>query len=102
MNTNRYVTVFALLNALIFCFGGAAAHAGPGNKGSTHKGGEAESHMSEQGSGNSNAQWSADPLRGWVRAQERHQLHEDKGAPAQSKSKRGKHKGGKPDRKGRD
>jgi len=30
--------------------------------------------MSPKGSANSNAQWSADPTRGWVRANERHEL----------------------------
>jgi hypothetical protein len=94
MKTNKYVTVFALLNALIFCLGGAAAHAGPGQKGSTHRGGQADSHISEKGATNSNAKWSADPLRGWVRAEERHQLHGDKSSTTQSKGKRGNHKGG--------
>lgn len=93
MKTNKYVTVFALLNALIFCLGGGAAYAGPGKKGSSHGGGQADTHMSEKGATNSNAQWSADPLRGWVRADERHQLHEKKGSMSQSKGKRGRHKG---------
>lgn len=95
MKTNKYVTVFALLNALIFCLGGGASYAGPGEKGSTHRGGQADTHMSEKGATNSNAQWSADPLRGWVRAQERHQQHEEKPSTARSKGQRGKHKGSK-------
>jgi hypothetical protein len=32
--------------------------------------------MSTKGASNSNAQWSADPTRGWVRADERHKMHE--------------------------
>jgi hypothetical protein len=37
--------------------------------------------MSERGSANTNAQWSADPERGWVRAEKRHELHEQTGTP---------------------
>jgi len=40
------------------------------------RGGKAADHMSERGSANTNAQWSADPERGWVRADKRHELHE--------------------------
>jgi hypothetical protein len=40
------------------------------------RGGKAADHMSERGSTNTNAQWSADPERGWVRADKRHELHE--------------------------
>lgn len=44
-----------------------------------HRGGNAADHMSEKGSANGNAQWSADPERGWVRADKRHELHEESG-----------------------
>jgi hypothetical protein len=51
--------------------------------------------MSEKGSTNSNAQWSADPERGWVRAEGRHDLHqqnhkstETHQSPNKGKSKR--------------
>ncbi|MGE5851776.1 MAG: hypothetical protein ACM35E_01430 [Deltaproteobacteria bacterium] len=40
------------------------------------RGGKAADHMSERGSANTNAQWSADPEKGWVRAEKRHELHE--------------------------
>jgi len=42
------------------------------------KGGKAEAHMSDKGRANTNAQWSADPEKGWVRAEERQQLRDDK------------------------
>lgn len=42
------------------------------------RGGKAADHMSERGSSNGNAQWSADPERGWVRAETRHDLHEQR------------------------
>jgi uncharacterized lipoprotein YmbA len=40
--------------------------------------------MSEKGFANGNAQWSADPEKGWVRAEKRHKLHEQKGTPRDS------------------
>jgi hypothetical protein len=42
------------------------------------KGSKAEAHMSEKRRANPNAQWSADPEKGWVRAEERQQLGGDK------------------------
>ena len=40
--------------------------------------------MSEKGFANGNAQWSADPEKGWVRAEKRHKLHEQKATPRDS------------------
>lgn len=42
------------------------------------KGGKADAHMSDRGRANTNAQWSADPDKGWVRAEERQQIRDDK------------------------
>jgi len=42
------------------------------------KGSKAEAHMSDKGRANTNAQWSADPEKGWVRAEERQQHRDDK------------------------
>ncbi len=85
MEPNKYIAVFSLLNALAFGLTHASANAGQGDKGS-QRGGQANSHMSSKGSANSNAQWSADPERGWVRADERHQR--DKEAHETSKAKK--------------
>jgi hypothetical protein len=41
-------------------------------------GSKAEAHMSDKGRANTNEQWSADPEKGWVRAEERQQLRDDK------------------------
>jgi hypothetical protein len=92
MKPNKYIAVFALLNALAFCLMHASANAGQGDKGS-QRGGQANSHMSSKGSANSNAQWSADPERGWVRADERQQRHDESPANGKSKHNRGKQKG---------
>ena len=42
------------------------------------KGSKAEAHMSDKGHTDTNAQWSADPEKGWVRAEERQRLRDDK------------------------
>lgn len=42
----------------------------------SERGGKAANHVSERGSTNGNAQWSADPERGWIRAENRQGLHE--------------------------
>jgi hypothetical protein len=92
MKPNKYIAVFSLLNALAFCLTHSSANAEPGDKGS-QRGGQAKSHMSSKGSANSNAQWSADPERGWVRADERQQRQDESQATGKSKQNRGKQKG---------
>ena len=42
------------------------------------KGGKAEARISDKGRANTNGQWSADPEKGWVRAEERQQIRNDK------------------------
>ena len=90
MKPNKYIAVFSLLNALTFCLTPALANAGQGDKGSA-RGGQANSHMSSKGSANSNAQWSADPERGWVRADERQERHEESHETSKAKKNGGKH-----------
>ena len=48
------------------------------------RGGNAPDHMSEKGFADGNAQWSADPERGWVRAEKRQGLHEQSGTARDS------------------
>ena len=90
MKPKKYVAVFSLLNALAFCLTHSAANAGQGDKGS-QRGGQANSHMSSKGSSNSNAQWSADPERGWVRAEERQQRQDESRETSKAKKNGGKH-----------
>lgn len=67
-----------------------AAQAGPSAKGlARHHGGRAAEHRSEKGQWNTNSQWSADPERGWVRAEERHQMRNPK-APRGERNHKGK------------
>jgi hypothetical protein len=91
MKVSKYIAVFSLLNALAFCLTHSPAHAGQENKGS-QPGGQAKSHMSNKGSANTNAQWSADPERGWVRVDERHQEHEESQTKEKPKQNHGKQK----------
>ncbi|MGH7830082.1 MAG: hypothetical protein ACREP8_07875 [Candidatus Binatia bacterium] len=52
----------------------AEAQGGKGH--GPHRGGKAAAHMSHKGEENTNAQWSADPERGWVRAEEQQEQHD--------------------------
>jgi hypothetical protein len=70
MKPTSHLAIFLLLSALTFSLAHAQAKGGQG-QGKSHGGGQATSRMSNKGSANTNAQWSADPERGWVRAGER-------------------------------
>lgn len=89
MKTLQYVAVFGVLNALVF-FSINSARAAQAKERTTHRGGKAETYMSTNGRENTNAQWSADPERGWVRAEERHNLHQEGRAPVKNKKPRTK------------
>jgi hypothetical protein len=94
MKLNRYIAILSLLNALTFCITRSPAHAGQGDKGS-HRGGQAKSHMSSKGAANTNAQWSADPERGWVRAEERHERRDGETSTIKKNDSKQKGKGAK-------
>ena len=86
------ISVVALLGNVTSPAFGAAA----GKGGVNQRGGRAGERMSEKGAANTNAQWSADPDRGWVRADERHKLNEkpDSSNPGKNHEKqKGKGKG---------
>ena len=100
MKSNRYIAVISLLNALSICATHSTANAGQGDKGS-QRGAQAKSHMSSKGAANTNAQWSADPERGWVRAEERHERHENSDAINTVKKNGGKENGKGPKGKSR-
>ena len=73
--STRVWVVVTLIVLLGDCTGfafGAAAGGGSVNQ----RGAKAAEQMSTKGGSNSNAQWSADPVRGWVRADVRHKIHE--------------------------
>jgi hypothetical protein len=82
------ITVTSLLGGVA----SSALAAGAGKGGANQRGGKAGEHRSGRASENSNAQWSADPDRGWVRANERRSR--DNNDPAErGKQNNGKQKG---------
>jgi hypothetical protein len=92
MKLNRYASVVLLLSVLTFVAAPSSVAAEPGKK-KARSGGQADSHMSGKGSANTNAQWTADPDRGWIRADERHD-RQPQGQPAtKSKDNRSRPKG---------
>lgn len=94
MNSSPHIKVLAIVFLLLMSFPGVSTAAEKGRSAAGRSGGKAISHMSNKGSDNTNAQWSADPKRGWIRAEERHQLHDDKRETNGSKEKQGKQKRG--------
>ena len=71
----------------------AGIYASGGKNDANQRGGKGAEHMSSKGSFNTNSQWSADPDKGWVRADERHKQH-DKDHPRDDvRPKIGKAKG---------
>jgi hypothetical protein len=93
MQPNRYVAVFGLLSALTLCAIDTPARAGQGKESSVNRGEKAKTKMSDKGKENTNAQWSADPDHGWVRADERHELQARRKSDESSKQGREKQKG---------
>lgn len=91
MSGPAYRLVILILAALLGNFTRAGFGAETGKSGS--KGAKAAERMATKGRINSNAQWSADPDRGWVRAEERHKMREGEGSPAPVKQNNGQGKG---------
>ncbi|HYT56085.1 MAG TPA: hypothetical protein VEQ38_15375 [Verrucomicrobiae bacterium] len=90
MKLTKYVIAAMVLSALVET--SAAIAAGPGKNSANQRGGKAAEHMSTKGAANTNAQWSADPERGWVRAEERHKQQEKGGASSDTNQTNGKPK----------
>ena len=89
---SRNCTVFCLVLSALLIAPVIQFEASAQGKKSTHRrGGQASAHMSPKGSANSNAQWSADPTRGWIRAEERHELKKA-GAPSKNNADKGQAK----------
>lgn len=80
-----------VLAALPSIFADSALAAAAGKSVGSQRGKAAE-HMSQQARANTNAQWSADPDRGWVRADERQRVHERNELPEPVKSSNGQQK----------
>ncbi len=90
MTPIRYVAIFVAFNALALFAINDSAHAAQAKGHASQRGGNADTHMSANGQENTNAQWFADPERGWVRADERHDHHRSEQSTVKDKSPRTK------------
>lgn len=95
MKLKNRTVVLLILSALLLSAGSRAAAKHHSKHFSNHRGGQAANGMSGKASVNSNAQWSADPTRGWVRATERQELPKPSAAANPGRDK------GKPKTKGK-
>ena len=77
MKSCKRIAIVAILSALSFSSSRYSAAAAPKQR-TDVGGGRADTHMSSKGQDNTNAQWSADPERGWVRADERHDRNQQR------------------------
>ena len=91
MKAQKCLLVYLTMGALLLGRSGQAEATGQAKLSTNHRGGQASAHMSPKGSTNSNAQWSADPTRGWIRADERHELKKAN-PPAKNNTDKGKTK----------
>ena len=89
MPSAKYAAWLVLLNAWL-SVGATVSGAAQAKHAPSQRGGQAASHMSTKGSANSNAQWSADPERGWVRAEERHSTNDPRTGVQQRSQKKAK------------
>jgi hypothetical protein len=81
-----YLVSVLALTGIISNWSGLAFGAAAGKAGVTRHGGKALEQMSTKAATNTNAQWAADPDRGWVRADERHKLKEKPGSSRAGKN----------------
>ena len=90
MKTVKLAAALLLINTLLISSGGTS-DGGQGKHFGTDHRGQAARQMSGKGSANTNAQWSADPERGWVRAEERRNAKNMRTPSKGSGDNKGKH-----------
>jgi hypothetical protein len=86
MKPIKYIAIFGVLHALTISESNYSAQA-EGKEQTSRRGGQANTHMSAKGQDNTNAQWSADPERGWVRADERQDANQQKQKTKEKKTR---------------
>jgi len=84
MKIITYMVLFMVLNVAVAGLS-SSVNAGQGKNSSA-------SNMSKKSSSNSNTQWSADPERGWVRADERRKSSDSGKVPVGAGQNNGKQK----------
>ncbi len=80
MKLKNRTVVFLIFSALLLSAGSRAAAKGQSKHLTDHRGDKAADQMSNKADTNNNAQWSADPSLGWVRAKARQELRKPSGA----------------------
>lgn len=95
MKPSRRLVTLTILGGLLPCLTSAPVEGGQSKRGTSHRGGQAAPHMSSKGAENTNAQWSADPEKGWVRAGGRRKADDKRDVPGKSMKNSGKHKSAK-------
>jgi len=74
VKSRKVIVVSLVLAALLLSATDRALSKSQGNHFNNHRGGQGAAQRSNSANTNSNSQWSADPTRGWVRAEERQEL----------------------------
>jgi hypothetical protein len=93
MERSSRLTSLAILIGFLPWLAGGSVQAGSSKKARNSAGVDAFEHMSKRAFENANAQWSADPEKGWIRAEERKNAHEKRQSTGKFKNNSGKHKG---------
>jgi len=88
----KAIVVSSVLALLLFSATGQALGKNQGNHLNHHRSGQGADHRGTSANTNSNAQWSADPTRGWVRAEERRVLRKHN-MPSSNNGDKGKARG---------
>ena len=91
MNSANYIALLVIVSSLLGASAtlsdAAQAHGIAGQRG-----GRASTHLSGKAAANTNGQWSADPERGWVRAEERKGLKDQRGGSTQRAQRKAQQK----------
>lgn len=93
MKLKNRTVVLLILTGLLPSAGSQAEAKDHSKHFSNHRGGQAATQMSNKSSVSHNAQWSADPTRGWVRAAERRELPKPSAAAKTDREQKTKGKG---------
>src|SRR4029450_9028935 len=93
MKPPKYLIAVIPLHALLGITLSTVGAASTGKNDANQRGGKGAEHMSSKGSFNTNSQWTGDPGKGGVRADERHKQHDKDHPKDDVRPKNGKAKG---------
>jgi hypothetical protein len=93
MKASRRVITVTIISGLLSCLATTPV-VSESKKTGNRSGGHQSLHMADKIVANSSAQWSADPKKGWVRAEERHKEQERRESTSKFKSNNGRQKSG--------